>query len=470
MVFMSSVIEELKEKLRENVGDDVYDNRLYELKYSLNEEELTLKVYAPDERSKQWLIDNRFNTRILKIIQYITQKEYEMYLMISNLKNKKNKNSENIEIGSKNISENFEQKEQISYKSKRRSNEDYRKSGFETHSLNPEYTFDTYITGDSNELAFYSTKSVAENPGEASFNPLFIYGGVGLGKTHLLHAIGNQLKITKSNMTILNLTSEEFMNEYTQAAKNNRLQQLVNKFRKNCDILLIDDIQFLSKWKQTQTQFFHIFNHLIDAEKQIVMTSDRYPNEIPDIEDRLRSRFEWGLIVAIEPPNLDTRINIIKDKAKRYGINLSEDVISFLAFNLKSNIREIEGILRKLKLYALTKKKITIDTVEDILRKHNKLNQKQLSIDFIKKKVSNFYDIPIEDLVSKKRQKAITTARQIAMYIAKKITKETLESIGNGFDRDHSTVVNSINKVTKLIEEDIKISKDIKELTRLLTE
>jgi chromosomal replication initiator protein len=271
-------------------------------------------------------------------------------------------------------------------------------------------------------------------------------------------------------MNILNLTSEEFMHEYVQATKDRRLQQLVNKFRKNCDVLLIDDIQFLSNWPGTQTQFFHIFNHLIDAEKQIVMTSDRYPHEIPDIEDRLRSRFEWGLIVAIDPPNLNTRINIIKDKAKRYNINITDDVVNFLAFNLKSNIREIEGILRKLKLYSLTKKKISVDTVEDILRKHMKLNQKQLSIDIIKKKVSNFYDIPIEDLVSTKRQKAITTARQIAMYIAKKITSETLENIGKGFTRDHSTVVNSINKVDKLIEEDIKISKDVKELMRLLTE
>lgn len=465
MVCMSSIIQELKEKLRENLGDDVYDNRFYELKYSLNEEELILKVYAPDERSKQWLSDNRFDSRILKIIKHLTQKEYEMYLMISNLKSNKTDDVNSVDIDKKETDSS-----NLSYKNKRTSNEDYRKSGFETHSLNPEYTFDTYITGDSNELAFYSTKSVAENPGEPSFNPLFIYGGVGLGKTHLLHAIGNELKVTKSNMIILNLTSEEFMNEYTQAAKNNRLQQLVNKFRKNCDILLIDDIQFLSRWKKTQTQFFHIFNHLIDAEKQIVMTSDRYPNEIPDIEDRLRSRFEWGLIVAVDPPNLNTRVVIIKDKAKRYGISLSEDIISFLAFNLKSNIREIEGILRKLKLYTLLKKKITIDTVEDILMKYNKLNQKHLSIDFIKKKVSSFYDIPVEDLVSKKRQKAITTARQIAMYIAKKITEETLDSIGKGFGRDHSTVVNSINKVGKLIEEDIKISKDVKELTRLLTE
>jgi len=460
MVDMSSIIHELKEKLRDNIGDDIYDEKFQELKYSLNEEELTLKVYTPDEVNKQWLMDNRFDRRILKIVKYLTQKKYELYIMLSNLNNTTEKTIVN---DSKKTTEN-----NISYKNS--SNDDYRKSGFETHSLNPENTFDTYITGDSNELAFYSTKSVAENPGEASFNPLFIYGGVGLGKTHLLHAIGNELKITKPNMTILNLTSEEFKNEYVQAVNKKRLQQLVNKFRKNCDILLIDDIQFLSKWKGSEAQFFHIFNHLIDAEKQIVMTSDRYPNEIPDIEDRLRTRFEWGLIVAIEPPNLNTRIDIIKDKAKRYGIKISDEVVDFLAVNLKSNIREIEGILRKLKLYSLTKKKISIDTVEDILRKHNKLNQKQLSIDVIKKKVSNFYDIPVEDLVSKKRQKAITTARQIAMYIAKKITKETLENIGKGFGRDHSTVVNSINKVTKLIKEDIKISKDVKELMRLLTE
>ena len=462
LVNMPVIITKLKEKIKEMVGPATYDNQFEELKYVLDEEELTLKIYAPDEGIKQWLVDNRFESRILRILKSITQKDYELYLFISSIHTNK---KINITLQEK------RKEEEIGFNDKKRNSfEDSRKSGFETHSLNPEYTFDTYIVGESNELAFFSTKSVAENPGEPSFNPLFIYGGVGLGKTHLLHAIGNELKTTKSEMTILNLTSEEFMNEYTQAAKNNRLQQLVNKFRRNCDILLIDDIQFLSKWKQTQTQFFHIFNHLIDAEKQIVMTSDRTPGEISDIEERLRSRFEWGLIVAIDPPDFETRVKIIQDKSKRYGIIIDENTINFLANNLKSNIREIEGILRKLKLFSLTGKKITIEIVEGVLRRHDKLYQKQLNIDVIKKKVSNFYDIKIEDLVSKKRQKAITTARQIAMYLAKQTTRETLENIGKAFGRDHSTVVNSIKKVSKLIEEDIKTSKDIKELTRLLTE
>ena len=449
---MSALVEQLKEILKNNIGEATYDEIFSDVKYDLNETEEVLKIYTPDEPTKQWILSNRFDNRILKIIRGITQTEYDVYIMLDNIGLKKNDNK--LDKVDK-----YEKKKDDVILNNKNDSFSNKKNGFETHSLNSEYTFDTYIVGESNELAFYSTKSVAENPGEASFNPLFIYGGVGLGKTHLLHAIGNELKITKPDMNILNLTSEEFMNEYVQANKNRKLQQLINKFRKNCDILLIDDIQFLSTWPGTQTQFFHIFNHLIDSEKQIVMTSDRYPNEIPDIEERLRSRFEWGLIVAIDPPNLETRINIIRDKAIRYGIDISEDIVNFLAVNLKSNIREIEGILRKLRLFSLTKKKITLDTVEGILRKHMKLNQKQLSLDIIKKKVSAFYDIPISDLVSKKRQKPITEARQVAMYIAKQITNETLENIGKGFDRDHSTVVNSINKVNKLIENDIKVKK-----------
>ena len=429
----------LKIALKEMVGDVEYSNRFKELKYDINESKQELRVNVPADYIKQWLITNRFDSKYQRVLLKLTQKKFKVYFLLNEFKK---------------TSKNTKKK---------------RESSFITHSLNPDYSFESYIVGESNEVAYSATLSISENPGAPAYNPLFIYGGVGLGKTHLLHSIGNKLEKNFPDMNIINQTSEEFMHEYTQATKNKKIHQLVNKFRKNCDILLIDDIQFMSKWVGTQTQFFHIFNHLRDANKQIVMTSDRTPQEIPDIENRLRSRFEWGLVTEVGIPTLETRVKIIKEKSKIYDLPLDDEMNRYLANGLRTNVREIEGVLKKINaLVKFSHKKVDLELLESILREYMKLNQKNISIELIKKTIAKFYDISVDDLISKKRKKTITIPRQIAMFLIKELTKKTHKEIGEAFNRDHSTVVNSLKKVKMNLESDIRIKKEIKELKRML--
>ena len=432
------LVENLKSELKNKIGNIVYDNYCKELKYTIDEKEYKLKILVPAEHIKQYLLANRFIEKYKRILSKLTSEKYEVFFHLSEY-------------------------EKVSRK-------DIRKEDlFSNNSLNKDYTFSTYIVGESNEVAYSATYSITETPGEPAYNPLFIYGGVGLGKTHLLHSIGNQLKKEYSDMRIINLTSFEFMHQYTKATKDKKVPQLIEKFRKNCDILLIDDIQFLSQWRGTQTHFFHIFNQLRDANKQIVMTSDRTPQEIPDIEDRLRSRFEWGLVTEVGIPILKTRKKIINEKSKVYGFTLTDDMISYLADKLRTNIREIEGVLKKINaLVRFAKKEITMDLLEDVVREHSKRNQKRISIELIRKTVGKFYDVTVDDLISNKRKKEITVPRQISMYLIKELTKNTHKEIGKAFNRDHSTVVNSLKKVKESLENDIRIEKEIKELKRIL--
>ena len=326
------------------------------------------------------------------------------------------------------------------------------KNLIESTILNPSYTFESFVVGSSNQMAYNASLAVAKNPG-IQFNPLFIYGGTGLGKTHLLQAIGN-LAIEQSK-TVIYVTIEQFMNDFTFSLKNKNMEHFREKYRR-CDILLIDDVQFLSNKEQTQEEFFHTFNELHNAKKQIVMTSDRLPSQILGLVDRLKSRFEWGLITDIQIPGLETKIAIIQKKSELNGIMLSKDVIDFIAVNLDSSIREIEGILIKINASAnLLNQEINLNLVQNILKDQIKENKENIKLPDIITIISKELNIKPSDIKSKKRTTTVANARRIAIYLAKELTHNSMPNIAQYLGmKDHSSISHSIKKANELIETD----------------
>jgi len=333
--------------------------------------------------------------------------------------------------------------------------------------FNPKYTFDHFVVGASNQFANAACLAVANLPAK-NYNPLFIYGGVGLGKTHLLHAIGNQIiqhRILPDMKKICYLSSEEFTNELINSIRYEKMDEFRNKFRK-MDILLIDDIQFISGKERTQAEFFHTFNSLYEARKQIVVTSDKFPKDIPNFEERLRSRFEWGLIADIQPPDVETKVAILKKKAEMENIFLPNDVAFFLASQIDSNIRVLEGSLIRIGAFAsLTKTPVDIQVAKEVLKNIIKSKEELISIDLIQKVVSNFFNIKMSDLKVKRKYKGNVVPRQIAMYLSRKLTNASLIEIGDKFGgKDHSTVLHSIRKVEEKISKDIPFKETIDNL------
>ncbi len=331
--------------------------------------------------------------------------------------------------------------------------------------LNPKYTFSEFVIGNSNRFAHAASLAVAEAPAKA-YNPLFIYGGVGLGKTHLMHAIGNYIQNNNRQAKIVYVTSEKFTNELINSIKDNKNESFRNKYR-TVDILLVDDIQFIAGKEKTQEEFFHTFNALHDANKQIILSSDRPPKEIPTLEDRLRSRFEWGLISDIQPPDYETRIAILKKKAEQESVEISNQIHEFIAQNIKSNIRELEGALTKIIAFAhLSNSKITIELAEEALKDIVKTKKTQhLNYDMIKKTVAHYYNIKVNDLNSKRRTRAITYPRQIAMYLCRELTDMSLPKIGEVFGgRDHTTVMHACDKIINDLRENEALSEQIKQI------
>lgn len=325
------------------------------------------------------------------------------------------------------------------------------------------YIFDSFVIGDGNRFAYAAALAVAENPAH-SYNPLFIYGGVGLGKTHLLHAIANYVATHNSHLKIKYVSSEKFTNDFIKSiGHKDRIPGFHKKYR-NVDVLLVDDIQFLEKKEATQTEFFHTFNTLHGANKQIIISSDRPPKEIATLEDRLRSRFEWGLITDIQPPDLETRIAILKKKAVGESVSVPDDVLEFIASNIKSNIRELEGALIRVVAYSsLTKTIISLDLTKEVLENIISNNGlRNVSISNILKFVSKFYSIPVSEIIGAKRSQEIVYPRQIAMYLSRELTDYSLPSIGNEFGgRDHTTVIHANNKIQKLLKEDKRIYNEV---------
>ena len=337
--------------------------------------------------------------------------------------------------------------------------------------LNPKYTFDSFVIGNSNRFAHAASLAVAESPAKA-YNPLFIYGGVGLGKTHLMHAIGHYILANNPKSKVVYVSSEKFTNELINSIKDDKNVEFRNKYR-NVDVLLIDDIQFIAGKERTQEEFFHTFNDLHEANKQIILSSDRPPKEIPTLEDRLRSRFEWGLIADIQPPDFETRIAILKKKADVENLNIPNEVMVYIATKIKSNIRELEGALIRIVAFSsLTNKEIGIDLASEALKDIiSSRNSKQVTIELIQDIVSSYFNLKVEDFKSSRRTRNITFPRQIAMYLCRKLTDMSLPKIGEEFGgRDHTTVIHACEKISKGLKEDENLQDNIAELTKKISQ
>ena len=337
------------------------------------------------------------------------------------------------------------------------------------NNLNPGFTFDTFVEGKSNQLARAASIQIGEHPGEA-YNPLFIYGGVGLGKTHLMHSVGNLMVTKRPTAQVVYLHSERFVADMVKALQHNTINDFKRYYR-SVDALLIDDIQFFAGKERSQEEFFHTFNALLEGQSQIILTCDRYPKEVKGLEERLKSRFGWGLTVAIEPPELETRVAILVNKALQANVELPTDVAFFIAKRINSNIRELEGALRRVIASArFTGHAIDIAFTKESLRDLLALQDRLVSVDNIQKTVAEYYKIRVADLLSPRRTRSITRPRQIAMALAKELTNHSLPEIGASFGgRDHTTVLHACRKVVELKEADLRIAEDYSNLWRILT-
>jgi chromosomal replication initiator protein len=335
--------------------------------------------------------------------------------------------------------------------------------------LSPRYTFDTFVVGNSNQFAQAACQAVAELPSKA-YNPLFIYGGVGLGKTHLLHAVGHQIARLYPQLRLLYLSCERFTNDLINAIRYDRTAEFRAKYR-TIDVLLIDDVQFISGKERTQEEFFHTFNDLYEARKQIIVSSDSAPKEIPEVEERLRSRFEWGLIADIQPPDFETRVAILKKKAELERVRLPDDVAYLIASRIKANIREIEGSLTRMVAFcSMTGREMSVDLAQDVLSELWGEEEKIITIEQIQRKAAEFFGIKLSDMRAKTRTKAVAFPRQVAMYLARQLTHASLTEVGRAFGgKDHTTVLHAVEKIQTMIQNDPKFKKTVDTLTQTIT-
>lgn len=388
---------------------------------------------APNDFTKG-ILEGRYLNLIKNAIKEVTKEDFSIQFIIPGEEQATNINLNNVNVAE--VHENGQRSQ-----------------------LNPKYTFDTFVIGNSNRFAHAASLAVAEAPAQA-YNPLFIYGGVGLGKTHLMHAIGHYILSQNPNSKVVYVSSEKFTNELINSIREYRNEEFRNKYR-NIDVLLVDDIQFIAGKEGTQEEFFHTFNALHENNKQIIISSDRPPKEIPTLEDRLRSRFEWGLITDIQAPDLETRIAILRKKANIESIEVPDDVMLYIASNIKSNIRELEGALIRVVAYSsLTNRNVTEDLAQEAL-KDILSNSKpvEITVDLIKEVVSKTFKIKLEDFQSKRRTRAIAFPRQIAMYLTRELTDLSLPKIGDEFGgRDHTTVIHACDKINT----DMNESEDLK--------
>jgi len=331
--------------------------------------------------------------------------------------------------------------------------------------LNPVHTFDAFIEGDCNRVARRAGKTVAEKPGANSFNPLVIYGGVGLGKTHLAQAIGNEVKRLHQNKVVLYVSSEKFINQFIDHSRNNAINDFIH-FYQLVDVLIIDDVQFFSKAEKSQDAFFAIFNHLHQSGKQLILSSDKPPKDLDGMQERLLSRFRWGLSADLQVPDYDTRIEILEKKMKNDGLEMPKEVVKYLAYNINSNVRELEGALISLLAQSsLNKREIDLELAKKVLRNFVKTSSKEITIETIQRMVCEYYDVPYDKLLQKTRKREIVQARQITMYLAKAFTKNSLKTIGEHFGgRDHTTVIHSCQTVKDLMDTDSLFRENVTEL------
>jgi len=336
--------------------------------------------------------------------------------------------------------------------------------------INPAFTFDSFVEGKSNQIARAASLHVADSPGTSGYNPLFLYGGTGLGKTHLMLAVANQILKANPKSRVIYLSSERFVQDMITAMRTNSMDKFKAHYR-SADALLIDDIQFFAKKERSQEEFFYTFNSLLEGQKQIILTCDRFPKEVQNLDERLQSRLGWGLTIAVEPPELETRVAILIKKAQQNLISLPEDVAFFIAQRIKSNVRDLEGALQRIMAFArFTNQPLSIDMAQEALKDLLALHQKLVTLESIQKIVAEYFKLRVTDLLSKKRTRSIARPRQIAMALAKELTNHSLPEIGDAFGgRDHTTVLHACRKVAELKETDIRVAEDYRNLLRTLS-
>jgi len=428
-------------EIKERIGRQNYETWIKPIGFiSRNKNEICLDV--PNKFFRDWLTEH-YLVQIQDILSTLAKHDVKVVFEI----NEKTNRQANPEKGVKR-----EERERV-----QKSNSN----------LVPKYTFQNFVVGASNQFAHAACVAVANQPGE-HYNPLFIYGGVGLGKTHLVNAIGHQ-SAQRSGLKVVYLSSESFMNELIGSLRRDKMDEFKKKFR-NVDILILDDVQFIAGKERTQEEFFHTFNSLYESHKQIVITSDKFPKEIPGIEDRLRNRFEWGLIADIQPPDMETRVAILQKKAENEGVQLPHDVAFFLASNIDSNVRELEGSLTRLGAFSsLTKATITVELAKDVLKNTLKNAQQEITVENIQKTICDYFNLKIGDLKAKRRTQNIALPRQVAMYLCRKYTETSFPAIGDKFGgRDHSTVIHASKTIERKIKEDPHMQTTIEKLERNL--
>lgn len=446
-----SIWEQCLQIIKENVPDQSF-RTWFEPIVPFKYDSKTLTIQVPSQFFYEWLEDNYVHI-LRKALDYSIGQDGQLeYSIIMDMGSEKQAPIR-INVPTVKSPSNSEYKPQAQFKTQNKPVE----SDFPVSDLylNPNYLFENYIEGDCNRLARSAGMAVSQKPGTTSFNPLLIYGGVGLGKTHLVQAIGNHIKWHHTNTTILYVSSEKFTNQFIGSIKNNTLQQFTD-FYMRVDTLILDDVQFLAGKEKTQDTFFHIFNHLHQSGKQIIMTSDRRPSELQGLQDRLLSRFKWGLTADLQQPDLETRIAIIQKKLQAEGIHIDYNVIEYVAHSVSTNIRELEGVIISLMAQAsLVKKEIDIELAKSVLKDIVTASSKEVNIDTIQEAVSGYFDVSVADLKGKSRKQELVYPRQVSMYFAKELTNLSLKSIGYHFGgRDHSTVIHAVQNISTLADQD----------------
>ncbi|MFP6807842.1 MAG: chromosomal replication initiator protein DnaA [Pseudomonadales bacterium] len=449
------------------MGVSIWQKCLYVL-----EDELTSKQYNTWIRPLQ-VISSDSDITLLAPNKYIKDKVSSQFLQrIKELIAENGSASLNLEIGSKNKARQATDEFHPSSGQKKPGLNSLttRENFYPLLGLNKSFTFDTFVEGSSNEMARAAAVQVSENVGGASYNPLLLYGGSGLGKTHLMHAVGNSIVERHPNLKVAYMYSQRFMEDMVRAIERGTMSDFTQYYR-SVDVLLMDDIQFLAKGSKSQEEFFHVFNRLQEDGRQIVLTCDRYPKEIQGLEERLESRFVWGMTAAVEPPELETRIAILMKKAELENVPLTHDTAFFIAERIRSNVRELEGALKRVIANAkFTGRDISIDQVRDSLRDLIAIQDRQVGIDNIQKTVADYYKIRMSDMQSKKRNRSIARPRQLAMALAKELTSHSLPEIGDAFGgKDHTTVLHACRRIEELKESERSINEDYRNLLRLLT-
>jgi chromosomal replication initiator protein len=419
-------------------------------------QEDVLIIFAPNDFSKERL-EAHYDDLIRDTLEEISGTSLQVRFISPTAK----KEEEEAEISSSTEEDSEEEEEEEETEESEQSSK---------RRLNPRYTFDTFVIGSGNRFAHAASLAVAETPAQA-YNPLFIYGGVGLGKTHLMHAIGHYVLGHTPSSRVVYLSSEKFTNEFINSIRDNKAIRFRNKYR-SVDVLLIDDIQFLSRKEQTQVEFFHTFNALHEANKQIIISSDRPPKEIPTLEDRLRSRFEWGLITDVQPPDLETRIAILRKKAIADHLDIPGEVLAFIADRVDTNIRELEGALIRVVAFSVLmnqpiNRDLAFEALKEILLDSR---AKLINTQVIQQEVGNYYRLRIDDFTGKKRTKPVAFPRQIAMYLCREMTDQSLPKIGEEFGgRDHTTVIHAHEKISRILETDSQMQQTINELKKRIS-